>query len=76
MNKVTQVIVSGLAACVAFAQAAVAGDGYSSSVTVEDNGAEAGVLLLLAVGALIVIGSIAKPKPPAEPSVDAPDTTE
>lgn len=77
MNKLSRIVISSVTGCMTFAQMALAGDtAYSSTPIVEDSGSDAGVFLLLAVGALIVIGGLAKPKPPAEPSVDAPDTTE
>jgi hypothetical protein len=77
MKKLSQIVISSVAGCLVFAQSAFAGaTGYTTTPIVEDSGSDAGVFLLLAVGALIVIGGLAKPKPPAEPSVDAPDTTE
>ncbi len=76
MNKLSRIVISSVTGGMTFAQAAFAGVAYSTTPVVEDSGSDAGVFLLLAVGALIVIGGLAKPKPAAEPSVDAPDTTE
>jgi hypothetical protein len=75
MNTVVRIMAGSVATVVGFAQTAISGN-YSTTPVVEDSGSDAGVFLLLAVGALIVIGGLAKPKPPAEPSVDAPDITE
>lgn len=67
---------SGLAGCVAFAQAAIAGGmAYAPAPVVED-GSDAGIYLLVGIAALLVIQSLNNPKPSAEPSADAPDSTE
>jgi hypothetical protein len=58
----------------AFAQTAFAGD-YSGGPVVEDGGSNAGLILLLAVGALLVIRAIANPKP-VDGAADTPDTTD
>jgi hypothetical protein len=76
MKKLSRIVVSSVSGYMMFAQTALAGVAYSVDPVIEDSGSDAGVFLLLAVGALIVVGSLAKPKPSAEPSVDAPDTTE
>lgn len=68
---------SGLAGCLAFAQAAIAGGmAYAPAPVVEDSGSDAGIYLLVGIAALLVIQSLNNPKPSAEPSADAPDSTE
>jgi hypothetical protein len=75
MNSVLRIMTSGFASSVAFAHAALAGNAYTPDPVIEDNGSDAGLILLLAVGALLVIRAVAAPKP-AEGAADAADTTE
>jgi len=76
MNKVYRYTVSTVASWAAFTTAAMAGAiGYTPDPVIEDNGSDAGVFLLLAVAALLVIRAAATPKP-AEPVETAPETTE
>jgi hypothetical protein len=74
MTRLYQMIAGSVACCSVFAQAALAGD-YSSLPVVEDNASDAGLALLFAVGALLLIRAIATPKP--TPSAEfAAETTE
>ncbi len=68
---------SSFACCAAFAQAALAGNagGYTPDPVIEDGGSDAGLFLLLAVGALLLIRAVNNPQP-ARPADDASDTTE
>lgn len=75
MNAVARIMATSFALSAAFANAVMAGVAYGSTPVVEDNGSDAGVFLLLAVGALIVIRSLANPKP-SEVAEEAPDQTE
>jgi len=63
---------SSFACCAAFAQAALAGNAYSPEPVIEDGGSDAGLVLLFAVGALILIRAIVAQKatPPAEGDSD------
>ncbi len=73
MNTVVRIMAGSFATVVGFAHTALAGNAYEAAPTVADNGSEAGVFLLLAIGALIVIKSVATPKPSqdAETPADA-----
>jgi hypothetical protein len=76
MNKVSRILASGFACCAAFAQAAMAGGmAYTPDPVIEDGGSDAGLFLLLAVGALLLIRAVNNPQP-AKPADDASDTTE
>ncbi len=61
MNKVVRTIAGSLAFFMGFAHAALAGNSYGADPTVADNGSDAGVFLLAAVLALIVIKTVANP---------------
>lgn len=77
MNKVSRILASGFVCCAAFAQAAMAGSagGYAPDPVIEDGGSDAGLFLLLAVGALLLIRAVNNPQP-AKPADDASDRTE
>lgn len=80
MKRLSQIVTSSIACSAAFAQAAFAGNAidpgaYSSGTTINDSGSDAGVYLLLAVGALLLIRAATAPKP-AEPPAETPDATE
>ncbi len=78
MKQIARIIGGSFAGGAAFAQAAFSGSAsgdYSSGVTMEDGGSDAGLVLLFAVGALLVIRALATPKP-AEPAETPSDTTE
>jgi len=77
MTKLSQIMASSFACSSAFAQAAFAGAmAYSPDPVVEDSGSNAGLLLLLAVGTLLVIRAAATPKPIEGVEADTSDTTE
>jgi hypothetical protein len=77
MTRLFRIVASSVAGYVAFAQGVLAGAGaYSVDPIVEDSGSDAGLILLVAVGALLVINALAPKTPPADSAVDAPDTTE
>ena len=78
MTKLTSIMASGFALCAAVAQTAFAGvsGGYSVDPVVEDGGSDAGLVLLLAVGTLLVIRAIATPKPTPEADPGTSDTAE
>jgi hypothetical protein len=76
MTRLFRIVASTVTGYIAFAQAALAGNSYSVDPVVEDSGSDAGLILLVAVGALLVINALAPKTPPADSAVDAPDTTE
>jgi hypothetical protein len=77
MNTVVRIMAGSVATVVGFAQTALAGNSYEAGPTVADNGSDAGVFLLLAIGALIVIKSVASPKPSQDAETPAdPEQTE
>lgn len=55
MKTVSRIISGAFAATAALASAAVAGSNYESGPTVGDNAAVAGLVLLLAIGAVLLL---------------------
>ncbi|NJS37982.1 MAG: hypothetical protein HC783_02160 [Rhodobacteraceae bacterium] len=77
MKTLVRIATGSFASVVGFGQVVLAGNAYEAGPTVADNNSDAGVFLLLAIGALIVIKSVASPKATqdAETPVD-PEKTE
>lgn len=69
MNRINRIVASSVACCAAFAQAVFAGNAYTPDPVIEDSGSDAGILLLIAVGALILIRAAANPAPPPQTEV-------
>jgi hypothetical protein len=75
MNKVMRIMATVFAFTSAWVTTALAGGSYGSEPTVADSGADVGVLLIVAVAALLVIRSLNKPAS-GEAADDAADKTE
>jgi hypothetical protein len=76
MNKLARIMAGGLAATGAFAQMALAGGiGYAPAPTFEDSGSDAGLVLVVAIAAFLVIKSISNPAP-SKSAKDATDESE
>jgi hypothetical protein len=67
MNTFSRIMGGTAAFSAAFGSVALAGSNYEAGPTVADNGASAGLILLLAVGAILVLKSINNPPPSEKP---------
>lgn len=71
MNTVSRIMAGAFAATAAIATAAVAGGNYEAGPTVGDNAPVAGLLLLVAIGAVLLLNGN-KPAPPTEDTTETP----